>query len=471
MNTAVAPLTTQPDTQHQEELAFQEQFPTKLTSLLNEAASILDFHEMLQSVADHLRQLFGADGCYITAWELEKGAVAPLAASGLFQEGFTAQPLLPDKDTITTAVLNSAQVLILPDVQNSSFKNARIVSTLEPASLLGIPLIAGGQKWGVAILTSQTPREFVPEEIRRAEIASTPIALVIAKTQLLHEEREQRALAEALRDAGAVVNETLDVEQVLDRILEQIARVVPYDSANIMLVENGRIYVARHRGYEDTVPSEGKSVSQFSCDINTTVTFRDIVQTKQPYILPDTVLFSGWVGSTGHIRSWAGVPIIISDQVVAVIGVDKMEPDFYRPEHAARLEAFANQMALALRNAQMHKATQRQLEELAVLQALAAATVTARDEDDLLERATQIIGDTLYPHNFGVILLDSTAVNMRPHHSYRISNRHIQLDAFPLAQGIVGHVAQTGQPYRTPDVQQDPYYVYIEEETRSELNL
>lgn len=469
MNTAVAPLTTQPDIQHQQELAPQEQFPTQLTSLLNKAASILDFHEMLQSVADNLRQLFEADGCYITAWELEKGAVAPLAASGPFQEGFAAQPLLPDKDTITTAVLNAAQVLVLPDAQNSSFKNARIVSSLKPASLLGIPLIAGGQKWGVAILTSHMLREFTLDEIRRAEIAATPIALVIAKTQLLHEEREQRALAEALRDAGAAVNETLDFEEVLDRILEQIARVVPYDSANIMLVENGRIRVVRHRGYEYTDPSQGSPIARFSCDVNTTVTFREIVQTKRPYIVSDTTLFSGWVGTTGHIRSWAGVPIIIGYQVAAVIGVDKMEPDFYQPEHTTRLAAFANQMALALRNAQMHKATQRQLEELAVLQALAAATVTAQDEDDLLERATQIIGDTLYPHNFGVVLLDSTAVNLRPHHSYRIRNRHVQIEAFPLTQGIVGHVAQTGQPYRTPNVQQDPYYVYIEEETRSEL--
>lgn len=455
--------------QQKAELLQREQFLNLLTQITNEAASILDFHQMMQAVADNLPRLSQCDGCLIAAWNPINKVVTPLAASSTFQETYTSLPPLPDKDTFIAAILHGEKVIAVADTQQSPFQKDHIVTRFKAASLLGIPLMAGTQKMGGAILVFQTPHAFSPEEIWRAEQAAPPISLAMAKAHLLHQEQEQRALAEALRDAGTVIGETLDFDEVLDRILEQIGRVVPYDSANIMLLEHGYADMVRHRGYEQTDPALAAELIQMSLYIETTATLRQIVHTKQPYIVPDTTTFPGWVGIVGHIRSWAGVPIIIGGRVVAVVGVDKTEPHFYRPEHMARLSAFANQVALALQNAQLHKATQRQIEELSVLQALASAGVEVENEDDLLERATQIIGDTLYPHNFGVLLLDDTAQTLHVHPSYRIKDKNFRPDGFLLGEGITGHVAFTGQPYRSGDVHTDPHYINSDPETHSEL--
>src|SRR5690349_20516350 len=56
--------------------------------------------------------------------------------------------------------------------------------------------------------------------------------LLTYRTQLLLEAREsaaQKLLAEALRDAAAVLNSTLEVEVVLDRLLALIHDVIPSD--------------------------------------------------------------------------------------------------------------------------------------------------------------------------------------------------------------------------------------------------
>src|SRR5512147_2314013 len=58
-------------------------------------------------------------------------------------------------------------------------------------------------------------------------------------------ERQQRLLAEALRDTAEALTNTLDFDEVLDRILANIDRVVPYDSASIMLVHDGVAGFAR----------------------------------------------------------------------------------------------------------------------------------------------------------------------------------------------------------------------------------
>ncbi|HUM70992.1 MAG TPA: GAF domain-containing protein, partial [Chloroflexota bacterium] len=444
----------------------QEQYLSLLTKITHEAATILNFHQMLHAVAYNLRQLLAADGCYITTWDPARQEIKPLAASGPYEDSYAAMPPLPDKDTFTRAVLEQERVTAVSDARTSPYHQVRIVNRLQIAGLLGIPLIALGQKMGVIMLTFQEPHQFTATEIHQAELAATPIALAIARARLLHQER---ALAEALREAGAIINETLDFDQVLDRILIQIARVVPYDSANIMLVEHGRARIIRHIGYEHTNPELPPKVSEFVFDVDTTANLRQLVQTRQPLIIADTATSSGWIKPQGLIRAWVGVPIIVRNQVTALIALDKTQPHFYQPEHVARLSAFANQVALAWHNAELHKATQRQLEEMFALQALTQAATQAVREDDLIEKATGIIGDTLYPHNFGVLLLDESAQALCPHASYRIRGQVLPFSSIPINQGIVGRVAQTGQPYRCPDVQQDPIYVRADPDTRSEL--
>lgn len=455
--------------QKSEELNQHEQFLMLLIRVVNEAAGMVEFQEVLQFIAASLRQLLQADGCYITAWDPVRHVIAPLAASGPFQESYASLPPLEDNDTFTTAVLAAEHVITVSNAPQSPYAQARVVAQLQAVGLLGVPLIAGGEKLGAAMLTFRTSHTFSAQEVQRAEQVATPIALALAKARLLHQEREQRTLAEALVETGAVLNETLDFDQVLDRILEQIARVVPYDSANIMLVQNGRAHIARHRGYEYTQPLLVPQISELSFELETTANLQQVVTTGKPIIISDTLKFTGWVEPPGLIRAWAGVPIIIKNRVAALINVDKTEPGFFQLEHITGLSAFASQVALALQNAQLHKATQRQLEELSALQALAAATATTVAEGDLLEKATQIIGETWFPHNFGVLLLDETGLTLHPHVSYRLKGRPREQDSFPIGQGIVGYVAQTGRPYRAPDVNQDSHYFKVDADTQAEL--
>ncbi|MBX3056690.1 MAG: GAF domain-containing protein [Anaerolineae bacterium] len=447
----------------------QEQYLNLLTTITHDAASIPNFQQMLHAVTYHLRQLLAADGCYITTWDANNQEIKPLAASGPYEDSYAAMPPLPDKDTFTKAVLQQEKVVAVPDARTSPYHQVRIVQRLQVAGLLGIPLIALGQKMGVIMLTFQEPHLFTAAEIQQAEQAATPISLAIARARLLHQEQEQRALAEALREAAAVINETLDFDQILDRILLQIARVVPYDSASIMLVEHGRARIIRHIGYEQTNPALLPKLPTFVFDLEATANLRQLVQTHQPLIIPDTATSVEWLKPHGLIRAWVGVPIVVRNQVAALIALDKVEPNFYKSEHVARLSAFASQVALAWHNAELHKAAQRQLEEMFALQALTQAATQAITEDDLIKKATEIIGDTLYPHNFGILLLDEPSLTLRPHPSYRIKGQHLSFSPIPINQGIVGRVALTGKPYRCPDAQKDPIYIKIDPDTQSEL--
>ncbi|MCZ7539944.1 MAG: hypothetical protein M5U29_08540 [Anaerolineae bacterium] len=87
------------------------------------------------------------------------------------------------------------------------------------------------------------------------------IANITARKQVERAEREQRALVEALTDAVVAINSTLDLEQILDRILANVGQVIPHDFANIMLVEEGVAHVVGHRGYDERGAATGSPVA------------------------------------------------------------------------------------------------------------------------------------------------------------------------------------------------------------------
>jgi diguanylate cyclase (GGDEF)-like protein/PAS domain S-box-containing protein len=167
-------------------------------------------------------------------------------------------------------------------------------------------------------------------------------------------EREQRRLAETLRDIGLILATEQDPETVLDVILEHIGRVLPYDSINVMLLEDGAIRIKRQMGYErfDT----NHLVEDLEARLDDVQNFKHMAETRQPRVVSDTYQDPNWIvfEASRHVRSWAGAPIVIRGELLGFLSLDKAEPGFYHPEIAEPLAAFAIQAGLALENARLH---------------------------------------------------------------------------------------------------------------------
>lgn len=177
-------------------------------------------------------------------------------------------------------------------------------------------------------------------------------------------EREQRALAEALRDTAAALNGTLNLDDLLGRILVQVERVVPSDTANVMLIENGFARVVRSRGYAERGLED--DVLELRFDIEATPNMKYMVESGLPFVEPDVDQYEGWVvtGGTSWIRSHVAAPILISGQVIGFLNLDSAMVHAFSDIDADRLMAFADQAATAIRNAELFQAISRQTEEL-----------------------------------------------------------------------------------------------------------
>ncbi len=210
---------------------------------------------------------------------------------------------------------------------------------------------------------------------------------ITERKEMAAAEREQRILAEALRDTAAAITSTLDLDEVLDRILDNIERVVPHDTANIVLLEKDERRVVRSRG-KDNGHNPGAVESS---------AIKEMARSGEP-------LWKSRVSADGEESAYFGAPIRIAESTIGFINVyqNNARSGAAADELLSRLQTFANEAAIAIHNAQLFEQAQRTatLEERqrlardlhdAVSQTLFSANVIAEMLPRLWERDPQIV--------------------------------------------------------------------------------
>lgn len=214
-------------------------------------------------------------------------------------------------------------------------------------------------------------------------------------------EREQRQLAEALQSAAMALNATLDYEQVLDIILERIGELIAYDSAVIMEVEGMQARVRRAKNYHRYGEKIEQGVLQACFDIPKTPNLFTMYTTLKPLLISDVDQYPAWdrIKTGNPVRSWLGSPIYAHGQVLAFFSLDKLEPNFYREEHAHKLEMFASHAALAMVNARLFQ----EIQHLAITDTLTGLY----NRRYFFERACQeFTRSRRYHHPLTLVMLD-----------------------------------------------------------------
>ncbi|MBP7688470.1 MAG: GAF domain-containing protein [Thermoflexales bacterium] len=210
-----------------------------------------------------------------------------------------------------------------------------------------------------------------------------------ARLQAEAAERQQRLLAEALRDTAEALTTTLDFDEVLDRILANIDRVVPYDAALILLMQDGVATFARSRGYAERGLTEW--LSQLQLRVADTANLRLMVDTGQPLFIPHTHDYPGWLDfpESRWVESYLGAPIRNQGRVVGFLNLVSATSQFYAPDHARSLQAFADQASMAIENARLFQATQRHLAEQIALVEASRAMSASLDLPVVLQRLAE----------------------------------------------------------------------------------
>jgi len=193
-------------------------------------------------------------------------------------------------------------------------------------------------------------------------------------------ERRHRQLAEALVEAALVLNRSLELDEVLTIILEQIRQVIPYQFADIGLLDGNSFYDASHQGDADIPATQMGVMKRYTLDEFPLL--QEMCQSGQPVLIPDTELEPDWnnIESFEWCRSFLSAPLIVEKRVIGFVNLFARQADFFTQDLCDRLVAFASHAAVAIQNAWLFEQVRSSSEHL---QSLSRRLVEVQENERL----------------------------------------------------------------------------------------
>jgi len=270
---------------------------------------------------------------------------------------------------------------------------------------------------------------------------------------------------EVLADLLAIVGDVagvLEPDELFHVIAQRLRRIVDYRILDIFLPDaEGFLAPAHVEGYELELspqfrvrPGEGIVGAA--------------AQSREPVFVADVSRDPRYIPFFPGVVTELAIPLLGKDRLVGVLNIEGPAVEPFTPAARAALQVLAGHLAIAIENATLYRETRWYAGLLATLYEIGKETASILDLDLLLQRLAEIVKRVIDYEMFGILLLDAErhelvlrkAVNFGPGK---------ERSRLPVSEGLCGAAVRSREPILVGDVRQDPRYVSLVPETRSEL--
>ena len=268
-------------------------------------------------------------------------------------------------------------------------------------------------------------------------------------------------LAELLPIVGEI-GSVLDPDELLPTIARQLRRVVDYKLLDIFLPEkDGSLVPAFVDGYPPETaaklrirPGEGIVGAAAAA--------------REPVFVPDVSKDRRYLPLVPGVVAEMAIPLLNRDRLVGVLNIEGPDASAFTPEARTALQVLARHLAIAIENATFYRETRWYAGLLATLYEIGKETASILDLDELLQRVAEVVKRVIDYEMFGILLLDEATSELVVRQSVAFADAP-EKPRIKVGQGLTGAAVLTRQPIMVGDVRQDPRYVNLIPQTRSEL--
>ena len=199
------------------------------------ALEIQDMKAMSNAVVGFVCKLIDADASYIVLWDEETNAPIPIASFGSFQDSFLSAQFTVEEIQNAALLLQEGKPLVVDDVTKNQRIGRRIAAEFSIKSVLGMPLIAYGRKYGGVFLTFDEPHRFSEDEIKIVEQTAGQIALAVARSRAYEETRSKASeLGSLYAAAQDLATSMMDPPALLEKLARHMTEALKATSGYIV---------------------------------------------------------------------------------------------------------------------------------------------------------------------------------------------------------------------------------------------
>jgi len=268
---------------------------------------------------------------------------------------------------------------------------------------------------------------------------------------------------ETLFELGRQVTAVLDLDDLLSQIPGFIARLIRFDAFAVYLLDEhrGELRIAYPVGYPEGVAAQVRlRVGEGLVG--------SAVAARRPILAADLAAEGRYLGLVPDMRSAIVVPLVYKGRVIGALNILCHERGVYTEDDLALLRQFGVHVAVALENARLFERERRDAEVFETLVEIGREASSILDLDRLLRRLAHLTKRVIDYRTFGIMLMSADGAALELRHAVHYGEG-AAMPRIELGEGLVGYAALHKVPVLVPDVSQDPRYIQLIDDVRSEL--
>jgi phosphoserine phosphatase RsbU/P len=278
-----------------------------------------------------------------------------------------------------------------------------------------------------------------------------------------HSFATDQELVTTLFDLGRQVAAVLDLDELLQQIPKLIRRLIPFEAFAIYLLDEkrGELRSAYSVGYPIQADPVKLKLGQGLVGA--------AVASEQPLLVNDLSADARYVEMVPDMQSEIVVPLIHKSRPIGALNILSHNRDQFSHRDVAIVSQFGAQVAIALVNARLYERSRLDADAFEALAEVGREVAAVLDLEELFTRIAQLTRKLIDYRTFGIFLLnDMNELEIKVAVKY---GEKVEVPRIRLGEGLVGYAALHREPVLVADVSQDPRYIKLVPDVRSELAI
>lgn len=212
-----------------------------LVQISRELNTPLDLHTVLQRVLQLSMENLGAiNGSMIVLDDQFRPVDSIIMTGDRLHKNTTQQLRATLEGGLAGWVARTQQAALLPDTSQDERWLRRSDDALDrtgPKSALSAPVLAHDRLVGVVTLVHPKPGFFQPDHLSLLQIIADSAGIAVLNARLYEQSQRKARAMTALSESAMVITGSLDLEEVLQRILEQTGQALRVEATSLALVD------------------------------------------------------------------------------------------------------------------------------------------------------------------------------------------------------------------------------------------
>ncbi len=433
-------------------------------------ASTSDIQSFFKSLLGKIHQIIGKHSMIVALYDEKNNTISiPFSYEN---EKISSIESFPLGEGLTSILLKTHQpLMIVEDTERRAAELGAKLSGKPARSWMGAPMMVQNNPIGALIIQdTENEQAFSESDLSLFTSITSQVAGVINNARLLDESQRRALQLETAAEIARDISGSLNLDELLIKAVNFIRERFNFYHASIFLHDLPREFAVIREATGEAGAQMKRAGHKIGIGSKSIVGF--VTSRGEPLVVNDTTKDATYYANPllPDTRAEAAIPLKVGERILGALDVQSTKAYAFSEDNLRSLQILADQLAVAVVNTELFAETQEHLSQHRLLHHITTTASSGTTLEEAMEIAVNGLQVTLGGDRVTILLTnrEKKILYVKASTGYAEDITTLQI---PIGSGVTGWAATHRRPLRVRDVSEDPRYIQVSSNTRSELAI